>query len=170
MRENQLDKTRLRSQRCLATNNHISDLRHRQALCDHLHLSLRPQRLDKRHVGSGLDKGLSTVKRGLDAIDCAGIGARDDHGIFILSGINGRLNLGHGFLNRYYSFSREMPAFLGKNLILYLHCKAARALNQAHGSAGVDGVAKAGIDIDNKWQVADFGNGRYGGRKFGKCD
>ena len=63
-----------------------------------------------------------------------------------------------------------MPAFLGKNLILNLHGKAARALNKTHGSAGVNGVAKTGIDIDNKWQLADFGNGRYRGGKFGKCD
>ena len=63
-----------------------------------------------------------------------------------------------------------MTTFFGKNLILQLHGTSAGTFNQAHGALGVDGVAKTGINIDDKRQVTDLGDGRHRSGKFAQSD
>ena len=63
-----------------------------------------------------------------------------------------------------------MTAFLWKNLILQLHGASAGTFNQAHCALGVDGVSKTGINIDDKRQVTDLGDGRDRAGKFAQGD
>ena len=89
----------MRRQRCFATDDHIGNLRYSQALGDHPHFILGTRRLDKNHVGTGLDKRLRPVERCLNPVNGPGIGAGDDHRIRILAGIHRSLYLRCRLLN-----------------------------------------------------------------------
>ena len=52
----------------------------------------------------------------------------------------------------------EVPALLGKHLILDLDAGRAGALEHAHGATHVDRIAEAGVGIDQQRQRHDIGD------------
>ena len=89
---------------------------------------------------------------------------------WIVTRIDGGLDLLHHFLCRDDVLAGEVSAFLGKYLVLDLDARRARALQRANRAHDVHRVAVAGIGIDDdrkgyrirnrRHRLADFSHGR----------
>ena len=122
-------------------------LRHRRDLFQGL------RRLDKHHVGAGLDRVVGAPDRLVEPGDGARVGARDDHEVAAAARGSGGADLGQPVVARHDLLVVEMAAFLRKALVLDMDAGDPGGLVLAHRAHDVQLVAVAGIGVGDDRQV-----------------
>ena len=110
-----------------------------KTLAGRVHLLGGAQGLDEKRVGAGQDQRV-------------GAAARVQRG----------LELAAHLAYRHHRLAVQVPAALGKALVLNLDHGGACALKAAHGALGVEGVAEAGVGIDDDGRAHALGDAGQG--------
>ena len=116
----------------------------------------------ENHVSAGFDAGDGTSDRCVQPFDRQRIGAGHDDELRVGPGVDGGLDAVDHFAATDDFLVRPMAAALGADLILDMHAGSAHLDHRSCGARDVEGRgAKAGIDIDEQWQVTDIGNAAH---------
>ena len=110
----------------------------------------RLRRLDEQHVGAGFAIHCGALDGALEALDRDRVGARDDQRLARVPRIDRGADLAAHLGRRDQRLAVEMPAALGKVLVLELDRVGAGALELADGAHDVERVAVAGVGIDDQ--------------------
>ncbi len=108
---------------------------------------------DEQDIGARLGELLSPFDRGLEALDRAGVRARDDLEIRILARVGGRADLVEHFRQWRHRLAGEVAAAFREGLVLDLDGIRAGAFQRAHGVPCIDGIAESGVDVHDEGQV-----------------
>jgi hypothetical protein len=103
---------------------------------------------------------LGALHRRIKAFDSHRIGARQDQGVFGVPGVERGAQLAAHLGHRHHALAVKVAAALGKGLVFELNHGRTGALEGAHRALGVQGVAKAGIGIDDHRQLHPLGDAR----------
>ena len=113
-------------------------------------------RLDKDHVGAGLDIGGGTVERSFKPLHRNRVGAGDDDEIGIVQGVAHGLELRHHLSGRHDALVVIVAAFLREGLVFQMEGGNARALEGARGGLRIERIAIAGVGIGDDRHIDDI--------------
>ncbi len=133
--------------RRLAARHHVEQARPLDQLRHRLDLGLRLRRLEKSHVGAGGERRVHPRHRLLEADHGAGIGASDQQEVRVGLCRRGGADLCQIVFKRDHRLVVEVPALLGKPLVLDVQPCHPAPLVFAHRAGDVELVAVAGIGV-----------------------
>ena len=151
---------RSREDRRLPALDHVREQRRTgaQGFCDRAELLARPRRLDEENVSPRVRVTFGALDRGLESLDSDGVGARDDERLRLPPRVGRRMDLANHLMHRHDALALEMPAPLGKRLVLELDRSRSRPLEQPHCPLHVESVAVTGVGVDNNRRLDAFAN------------
>jgi hypothetical protein len=121
-------------------------------------------RFGKDHVGAGFDAGNRALDCRLQSFDGDRIGTRHDHESGIAARIHGGLDAVDHFFLRHDRLARPVATALGRNLVLDMQRTGAGFDQRAHRARDVERAAPAGVDVDQRRQIAGIGDAAYIGQ------
>jgi ABC-type lipoprotein export system ATPase subunit len=113
----------------------------------------RCQCLRENHVGAGRDVSLGSRHRSRDALAGGRIGSRHQDKLRIEFRVRGRKYSVTHLGRRNQFLAGTVTAAFGRNLILEMHGRDSGPRKLTHRAGDVEGVAPAGIDIDEQRKV-----------------
>ena len=133
-----------------------------KTLAGRVHLLGGAQGLDEKRIHTTFQIRLCAVEGGVDALHGQRVGAGQDQrvgaGARVQRGLELAAHLGHG----HHGFAVQVPATLGKALVLNLDHGGACALKAAHGALGVECVAKARVGVADDGRAHALGDAGQG--------
>ncbi len=140
--------------------NHIGQKRNAtgKALASGIHLLGGAQCLDEKRVDSAGKISFRAIKRGINPLDCQGVGSSQNQGARAMASVYRSLELAAHFGHRHDGFPVKVTTALGKTLVLNLNHRRARTLKTAHCALGVERITEASVCIDDDRRTHTFGN------------